>query len=252
MVEDRALCFDLLLSELRRVRPSSGLEIWYGSVCVVLAARSIVDVVLHALVDRSIVKTAHLSTHQIGLVRKLSVSLDFHLLKFPLALLGIEVERIKGLIDLDGTVGIDAVFFVLALRTLCCQSLGLRINCWLKRINSLLFLLVLFQEPPFLLPRYLFIHQQRILKLLCPLPSTLGCLTNQGLKSNIVKFLKDFFVSLLLDSLLLQATLLAADIIKTLARVFERLLLLLTDVNEVLVGFRRRDASLAIGPGLPV
>jgi len=101
VVEDRALCFDLLLSELRRVRPSSGLEIWHSSVCVVFATRSIVDIVLHALVDRSMVKTAHLSAHQIGLVRKLSVSLDFHLLKFPLALFGIEVERIEGLVDLD-------------------------------------------------------------------------------------------------------------------------------------------------------
>jgi len=59
-------------------------------------------------------------------------------------------------------------------------------------------------------------------------------------------------VSLLLDSFLLQSTLLATDIIQTLPRVFECLLLLLTDVNEVLVGFRGRDASLAIGPSLSV
>ena len=186
-----------------------------------MANGTIVDIVLHALVNRSIVKTAHLSTHQIGLVIKFSVSLYFHLLKFSLALFGIEVKRIEGLIDLDRTIRIDAVFFVLALRTLCCQSLGLRINLRLKRINSLLFLLVLFHEPLFLLLRYLPIHQQRILKLLRPCPSTLSCLTNQGLKSNIVEFLKYFFVSLLIDSCLLQATLLATDIIKTLTRVFE-------------------------------
>ena len=121
VVEDRAISFDLLFSELGRVRPSSGLEIRYGSICVVLANGTIVDIVLHALVNRSIVKTAHLSTHQIGLVIKFSVSLYFHLLKFSLALFGIEVERIEGLIDLDRTIRIDAVFFVLALRTLCCQ-----------------------------------------------------------------------------------------------------------------------------------
>lgn len=101
MVENRALSFDLLFTKLRRVRPSSGLELRHGSVCVVFAARTTVNIVLHALVDRSIVETAHLPTHQIGLVRKLSISFDFQLFKFSLALFGIEVERIEGLIDLD-------------------------------------------------------------------------------------------------------------------------------------------------------
>ena len=126
-------------------------------------------------------------------MRKLTVLFDLLLVQFSLALLSVKIKRVESLVDLDGTVGISAIFLVLTLGTLRGQTLGLRVNLRLKCMHLPLLALILFNQSSFLLLRYLSIHKQSILQLLTFLQTHSSISVcqrfDQWPESHVIKFL---------------------------------------------------------------